>query len=299
MADSKISALPAASTPLAGTELVPVVQGGITEQVSVANLTAGRSVSAASLSLTTTPLAVTSGGTGTATAFTAGSVVFAGASGVYSQNNANFFWDNTNIRLGLNNSAPTATLEVGTTASTGRYIQVNGSSADSSYLVFKGSKQYPRIDLEDTASGGSTFQVWNLGNQLRIGTDASTQGNAAFYVAAGNAANVTFNGDLIAGKTAYTTKGTVSCTSGVATTMFTIPSNVAFFAKLDVWISSSSYVGTVTVAQSGAAGATPVIIGASYYGGISFSMSGQNVQVTQTSGSTLTANWSYIRNVGS
>jgi len=52
MADTKISALPAASTPLAGTEVLPIVQGGITEQVSVANLTAGRAVSA--LSLTTT-----------------------------------------------------------------------------------------------------------------------------------------------------------------------------------------------------------------------------------------------------
>jgi hypothetical protein len=52
MANSKISALPAASTPLAGAELVPVVQGGITEQVSVTNLTAGRAVSALSLSTT-------------------------------------------------------------------------------------------------------------------------------------------------------------------------------------------------------------------------------------------------------
>lgn len=49
MANSKISALPAASTPLAGTEVLPVVQGGITEQVSVANLTAGRVVSASGL----------------------------------------------------------------------------------------------------------------------------------------------------------------------------------------------------------------------------------------------------------
>jgi hypothetical protein len=64
MANSKISALPSATTPLAGTEVLPVVQGGITEQVSVANLTAGRAVSAASLSLTTTPLAASSGGTG-------------------------------------------------------------------------------------------------------------------------------------------------------------------------------------------------------------------------------------------
>ena len=52
MADVKISGLPASSTPLAGTEVLPIVQGGVTDQVSVANLTAGRAVSA--LSLTTT-----------------------------------------------------------------------------------------------------------------------------------------------------------------------------------------------------------------------------------------------------
>lgn len=52
MADKKISALPPASTPLAGTEVLPIVQGGITEQVSVANLTAGRNVSVAGLTTT-------------------------------------------------------------------------------------------------------------------------------------------------------------------------------------------------------------------------------------------------------
>lgn len=46
MADSKISALPASTTPLGGTEVLPIVQGGVTKKVSVANLTAGRSVSA-------------------------------------------------------------------------------------------------------------------------------------------------------------------------------------------------------------------------------------------------------------
>lgn len=45
MADAKISALPPASTPLAGTEVLPIVQGGATDKVSVANLTAGRDVS--------------------------------------------------------------------------------------------------------------------------------------------------------------------------------------------------------------------------------------------------------------
>jgi hypothetical protein len=45
MADKKISALTASTTPLAGTEVLPIVQGGSTVKVSVANLTAGRDVS--------------------------------------------------------------------------------------------------------------------------------------------------------------------------------------------------------------------------------------------------------------
>ena len=44
MADAKISALPASTTPLAGTEVLPIVQSGVTKNVSVANLTAGRDV---------------------------------------------------------------------------------------------------------------------------------------------------------------------------------------------------------------------------------------------------------------
>ena len=46
MANTKISALTSATTPLAGTEVLPVVQSSTTKQVSVANLTAGRVVSA-------------------------------------------------------------------------------------------------------------------------------------------------------------------------------------------------------------------------------------------------------------
>ena len=49
MADKKISALTAASTPLAGTEVLPIVQSGATVKVAVSDLTAGRSVSTASL----------------------------------------------------------------------------------------------------------------------------------------------------------------------------------------------------------------------------------------------------------
>lgn len=48
MANTKISALTSATTPLAGTEVLPIVQSGATKQLSIANLTAGRAVAALS-----------------------------------------------------------------------------------------------------------------------------------------------------------------------------------------------------------------------------------------------------------
>jgi hypothetical protein len=54
MADTKISALTSASTPLAGTEVLPIVQSGATVKVAVSNLTAGRAVSVSTLTATTT-----------------------------------------------------------------------------------------------------------------------------------------------------------------------------------------------------------------------------------------------------
>lgn len=44
MADKKISALTSATTPLAGSEVLPIVQSGSTVKVSAANITAGRAV---------------------------------------------------------------------------------------------------------------------------------------------------------------------------------------------------------------------------------------------------------------
>jgi hypothetical protein len=49
MSDKTISALTASTTPLAGTEVLPIVQSGVTKKVAVSDLTAGRDVSAQSL----------------------------------------------------------------------------------------------------------------------------------------------------------------------------------------------------------------------------------------------------------
>jgi hypothetical protein len=49
VSDKTISALDAATTPLAGTEVLPIVQSSTTKKVTIANVTAGRDVSAKSL----------------------------------------------------------------------------------------------------------------------------------------------------------------------------------------------------------------------------------------------------------
>lgn len=49
MADKKISALTGATTPLAGTEVLPIVQGSATVKVSVDNLTVGKTVTTGKL----------------------------------------------------------------------------------------------------------------------------------------------------------------------------------------------------------------------------------------------------------
>ena len=92
-------------------------------------------------------LGVANGGTGTTTAFTAGSVVFAGASGVYSQDNANFFWDDTNNRLGIGTTSPGALLHVlggntrvqATTDGSNGIIQVYDTAASTLLQIYNDS----------------------------------------------------------------------------------------------------------------------------------------------------------------
>ena len=72
-------------------------------------------------------VATSQGGTGTGTTFTQGSVVFAGASGVYSQDNSNLYWNNSTTSLGIGASAsPQANLDVASGSGSSVLIRTTG-----------------------------------------------------------------------------------------------------------------------------------------------------------------------------
>jgi fibronectin-binding autotransporter adhesin len=97
-------------------------------------------------------LPVGNGGTGTATAFTAGSVVYAGASGVYSQDNANFFWDATNHRLGIGTTSPAQALSVSGDA----LVNYNGTANDKILIGdIAGGQTYPGVWFGSNATSPS------------------------------------------------------------------------------------------------------------------------------------------------
>ena len=99
MSNSKISALTSATTPLAGTETLPIVQSSTTKQVSVANLTAGRAVNVSTLTATGT---ISTTGTSSYFRGLAGASVFLQNSNATA--NWQFFPNGTTTSLYLNSA---------------------------------------------------------------------------------------------------------------------------------------------------------------------------------------------------
>jgi hypothetical protein len=89
------------------------------------------------------------GGTGTSTAFTEGSVVFAGADGAYSQDNAGIYYDAANNRLGIGTAEPQQNLDVAGN------IHASGTIATGSTIIVDGTST-PRSVSSDNSMDLST-----------------------------------------------------------------------------------------------------------------------------------------------
>lgn len=105
--------------------------------IKIPTLTASKPVfTDASKNLTSTgTIPVANGGTGTTTVFTTGSVVFAGASGVYTQDNANLFWDDTNNRLGIGKTNPSYAIDLTGTGVLSLARFGNSAGASTAYVT--------------------------------------------------------------------------------------------------------------------------------------------------------------------
>lgn len=186
MADTKISALTVATTPLAGTEVLPIVQSGVTKQVSIANLTAGRAVSAASLTLTTTPLGPTSGGTGLSSA-TTGDLLYASGANTWASladvatGNALISggvgvapsWGKIGLTTHISGTLAVGNGGSGATSLTG-YLKGNGSSA------FTASSTIPNTDI----TGLGTMSTQAASNVAITG--GSITGTGPIYTSTGS-----------------------------------------------------------------------------------------------------------------
>lgn len=128
------------------------------------------------------------GGTGTSTAFTPGSLVFAGTSGVYDQNNTNLFWNNTNNRLGIGTASPNTTLQVGAIGTGTDNIFIGGTASSGYMLNTQGAGDIGTFYSEGTNIVGigftptttipsrSVFKVTKTG-AATFGTSVATDDN--------------------------------------------------------------------------------------------------------------------------
>lgn len=126
---SSIAALTSASTPLAGTEVLPIVQSGSTVKVSVANLTAGRAISATAVTASTGNLIVSTSGKGVTT--------------------------DSAIPLGFGTNTTTAAMTIATSGNVG----IGTSSPGAPLTVYTNSVATLNVDIQNaTASGqGDTY----------------------------------------------------------------------------------------------------------------------------------------------
>lgn len=132
MADAKISALPASTTPLAGTEVVPLVQSGTTKKVSVENILTSVQPSG-----------------------NANGIVYLNGS-KQASTSASFFYDGSN--LGINTSSVVAIY--GKTTQFG-----NGTSNNTLYLVGSSGSGF-------IANAGSVFNITGRGSTtMSLGTN--------------------------------------------------------------------------------------------------------------------------------
>lgn len=134
-------------------------------------------------------LGVANGGTGTTTAFTQGSVVFAGSSGIYAQDNSNFFWNSTSHSLGIQTtsfgSVARLTINPVVTVDNLANVQITANAATSRPLVVQGfTSQSADLQEWQNSAGTAVASITSAG-AIKTGTGSQFGTTGGDYITIG------------------------------------------------------------------------------------------------------------------
>ena len=166
----------------------------------------------------TTGQALISGGAGSPTWYapTAGSILYAGTSGILAQDNSNFFWDATNHRLGIGTTSPGFPLDIENSSSSNYAATLyaltpnvaNGSHAGAiNFGQSNGSGHLGAIALVGNASAGSeyiSFATFGTSDLMRVRGDGNVYVNSSLDIGTathGTSALAVMNGSVGIGTT--------------------------------------------------------------------------------------------------
>lgn len=249
------------------------------------------------ITLSGTALPTANGGTGTTTTFTQGSWIFAGPSGVFAQDNANFFVDDTNNRVGIGTTSPATAMHIvgtgtmmtmeatgGGTAqwtivsganswtnrveSTGIYAIRDGASGNRLIIDLSGNvginQSTPTSRLHVVSSGAKTASM--AGSRISVVDTSSTDsidkvGLNIQSTGTWNGASATNTG-LVVNATGGTTNYAATFAGGNVGILLTDPTMPLSVTTTGVTINSSEQVGLRSQRAA--------IVSADLVGGVSF-----------------------------
>lgn len=216
-------------------------------------------------------LPLANGGTATSTVFTLGSVVFAGASGVYTQNNSGLFFDTSNIRLGIGMASPSYGLDI-RKGSTLSQVHINSASTDRGGYF----------------SAFPSFDAFNISGDMAFDASAWRAKTTQASMISFDAGSIGFftNNGLVAGNTFSPTARAYIYPSGGVAFLGTIADPGAGIFKID---GSLQITTALAVGQGGTGRATHTAY-AVLCGGTSSSAAQQSIASVGTSGHVLTSN---------
>jgi len=260
MADVKISGLPASTTPLAGTEVLPIVQGGVTKKVASDDLTVKNIRSNA----TSGVLQVTGPGTGTTRVMTTPDANFTAARTDAGQTftGVNTF-TSPKIITDISDTNGNELIKVTATASAVNEITVaNAATGNNPVLSATGSDTNIGITLTPKGTGNAVLTSGNLAVANGNGIDFSlTPGtgtselladyeHGTFTIAfAADSGTITLNASTML----YTKVGRlVICTGYITVTSVSSPTGSLYFTGLPFTSNSASPSGITGFAVSGA-----------------------------------------------